>query len=468
MFRCLRSALRWLAIVGFLVPAASAGCGDDEQAIACPALHVLQGGTLPGAGREHRASSFTADQLWTARDSPHLVKDLIVVTGNRSLTLQPCAVVVMEPQTGIQLGSAESSGDLVAVGSAGAPILITGAKQTPGAWDGLAFHRTSRKSMLAHVTVEYAGGSNDAASLYVSSHNELVEPTLVLDHVTVRKGAGDGVVLENMGELAAGSDALTVSGMSGFPLRSGAIAARSLPPGSYTGNGDDRILIVAEGAVVPAAAREVDWKNLGLPYLYRVGTYQNWLVSWTLAPGLEIFVQNDLELAPDDNGIIGFACGGKIIADGGDVAGTITFRGEGGRSWGGFKMQLGGAGCDTPAGISQLSFVKLLDAGTQDSCDNDLMCPGLNTCAAAIIVEGDYLQLRNSEIHGISGQMYAIARHYCGEGGEGLAAKGLGNSFFGPMHCPQSDQNECDPPGGACDPKTSCCLHDLACHGEVL
>jgi hypothetical protein len=476
------ASLSTIAILMLFV--APFGCGTEEAeengtgTIACPALHVLQGGTLSGPGVEH-AGPITGDETWTAEDSPHVVNEWLVVDENHRLTIDPCAVVVMKDRTAIQMGSGwgagggSTLGDLVAVGTPVQPILVTGQRKEPGAWARLEFNRTTGQSRLAHVTVEYAGdedASEAAATLVLTGPDTMAPaPLLTVEHVTLRSGAGVGLLLDGGGELSPSSQDLGIHGMSGRPVLAGAIAARSLPDGDYTGNGDDRIHLIGEGAVAPASAGDVTWRNLGVPYLYEIGTYQNWHSRLTLEPGLEVFVMNDQDpdLGLDDNGIIGVQCGGSIVAEG-DSDGVITFRGEGERHWGGFNFERleGSEDCNEP-GVSRFAHVRLLHAGTQGSCNGDDPCFDLDACTAAIKLNGPYLQMQDSEINGISGSMYAIAREYCGSGDEGLAGAGLGNRFIGPMHCPQTDQNECDPVGGACSENTTCCQHDYTCHGEV-
>lgn len=460
------------------------GCETEEEeetqpeTIACPAMHVLEGGTLTSPGVEH-AGAIQEDETWAAADSPHVVTERLVVEDNRRLTIDPCAVVIMGDGTAIQMGSGwggggESTvGDLVALGTPEQPILVTGQREEPGAWERLEFHRTTSESRLAHVTVEYAGAEDSsgvAATLVLTGPDTLAPaPMLTVEHVTLRSGAGVGLLLDGGAELASPSQVLRIQGMSGRPVLSRAITARSLPDGDYTGNGDDRIHLLSEGAVAPSSAGDVTWRNLGVPYLYEIGTYHNWHSRLTLEPGLEVFVMNDQDpdIGLDDNGVIGVHCGGSIVAEG-DSDGVVTFRGEGERHWGGFNFERleGSEDCDEP-GVSRFAHVRLLDAGTQGSCNGDDACFDLDVCTAAIKLNGAYLQMQDSEIIGISTSMYAIAREYCGSGDEGLAAAGLGNRFVGPMHCPQTDQNECEPVGGACSEDTTCCQHDYTCHGEV-
>lgn len=471
------------------------GCDDSEaggssgtetetdtgtEQVTCPAKEVLQGGTLFGDGVVHDEEALADDEVWKAEDSPHVVTQWLLVENGRTLTIEPCAVVQLEDGAGIEVGSgwgagsSSNAGDLVAVGTADEPILFAGSRQGPGAWARLQFNRTSGQSALAHVTVEGAGqvlNSEEAGTLILAGAGAGPDSILSLNDVTLRGGAGDGLALEGGAELETSSKNLTVTGMSRHPVRAEAVSARSLPGGDYEGNGDDRVLLYGAGAVVPADVGEVNWRNLGIPYVYDIGTYQNWHTRLTVESGVKVYVKNDTDpdSGTEDNGIIGFGNGGAITAEGGNEEGKIAFEGEDGRHWAGFFFYYDCcSGLPKEPAVSVFDHVRVVHAGTHNSCNGDHFCTDLLDCTTAIKLEGPYLEMTNTEVVGISNTMYAIAREYCGDGDEGFAAAELNNTFTGPMHCPQTDQNECDPVGGACFEETTCCQHNYVCHGDIL
>lgn len=83
------------------------------------------------------------------------------------------------------------AGELVAIGTADEPILITGINQTPGGWWGLNVSGgdTLAKAQLEYVTVEYGGQSNSE-----SSGNLMFNTTNVtVSHSILRNGGKHGI-----------------------------------------------------------------------------------------------------------------------------------------------------------------------------------------------------------------------------------------------------------------------------------
>src|SRR5687767_13732808 len=62
---------------------------------------------LTGAGTQH-AGFITADETWTAADSPHVVMSELSVRG-ATLTIEPCAVVVLAEGVNFVVGDNSGS-----------------------------------------------------------------------------------------------------------------------------------------------------------------------------------------------------------------------------------------------------------------------------------------------------------------------------------------------------------------------
>jgi hypothetical protein len=90
-----------------------------------------------------------------------------------------------------------------------------------------------------------------------------------VDHVTVRGSNGLGVAMIRA-RFVAGSTRLSVEGSGTYPLYTGAAYADGLPPGTYTGNGTNEVLLQTVGTAVWAngdpLTSDVTLPDPGVPY----------------------------------------------------------------------------------------------------------------------------------------------------------------------------------------------------------
>lgn len=94
--------------------------GDEWQLTAeCSQECVARSGR---AGTEHTAAIITQDETWTCVDGPHTVSTAITVAAGATLTLEAGALVKLIPAARIVT---DVDGRIQAVGTAGAPILVT-------------------------------------------------------------------------------------------------------------------------------------------------------------------------------------------------------------------------------------------------------------------------------------------------------------------------------------------------------
>jgi len=68
---------------------------------------------------------------------------------------------------------------------------------------------------------------------------------LHVDHVTLSGSADNGVILRNRAGFTPESTALTITGSAQYPIAIWEASVGSVPPGAYTGNGHDEILLAA-------------------------------------------------------------------------------------------------------------------------------------------------------------------------------------------------------------------------------
>lgn len=99
---------------------------------------------------------------WRAVGVPYIIDAVLQIDG--VWTLEPGVTLKMKPSTSILISGGQTG--MNAVGTAAAPIVITGTERTPGSWRSIVFSDTTHPSnVFEHVTVEYAGGAVDQEDL---------------------------------------------------------------------------------------------------------------------------------------------------------------------------------------------------------------------------------------------------------------------------------------------------------------
>lgn len=229
--------------------------------------------TPTGPGTKHSGSLASDNETWTANDSPHIIDFTLTIDANKTLTLEPCAVVRITKNQGVYV-----RGKLIAEGAADRTITIEGAEAEP--WTVIeASGGATSEIRLAYTSITGGGFANGSAPdtfgmLDIRGNQE--DPTqgrLHVDHVTLKGSASLGLLLREGGGLSSTSKELTITGSGSYPIATWARAAGSIPTGTFTGNKTDEILI--EGAGVRDAIREdMTLANRGVPYRVK-GTSMN-------------------------------------------------------------------------------------------------------------------------------------------------------------------------------------------------
>jgi hypothetical protein len=97
------------------------------------------------------------------------------------------------------------------------------------------------------------GGLNDPTIAVVGNgYSSAPLPNLRTDNVTIQGSRGIGVHLDVNASFTADSDVLQISGSGGRPIHTTMMSLGSIPGGTYTGNGNDEILIFGPSANVLA------------------------------------------------------------------------------------------------------------------------------------------------------------------------------------------------------------------------
>lgn len=305
-------------------PTSSVRTPAPSQATGCPALQA-NAALLPGTVHNREVA---ADETLSLAGSPHRFPDGIDVHDRATLTVAPCAVVLIGHE---QNAWVQGGGGLIAAGTETQPIRF-GSDNTapqPGDWHHLWLSEGIRStSRLSYVVIEHAGMHRDNFDGALS----VVARDLHLDHVTFRLNRGFGFGLVDGGTLRADSSDLTVEGtVAGDATHSGAIYVRrpsgvaSLPMGRYQGNAVDEVF-VAEGGTSDdmAIRRNATWRNLGVPY--RLGDDVDVRVAGPGGPILTVEPGVMLRMGRNSGFSVGYDAEGGLVMDGQSEATRITLK----------------------------------------------------------------------------------------------------------------------------------------------
>ncbi|MBC8069362.1 MAG: hypothetical protein IAG13_13585 [Deltaproteobacteria bacterium] len=247
----------------------------------------------PSAGPTmHPGNNVETDEVWTADGSPHLVP--------YDFTIH--ARVVIEPCARVQLGESltltvADGGELVAEGEAALPIVFE--RLGDERWTAIRLYGGT--ASFAHAIIDGGGRTGNTetdltGALLVRGRAGVTAPdgTLAVSHVEIRGAQSPGVRLDGFGGFTADSDALTVTGGDSHPISAAATVVGTIPVGSYSGNGDDRIVLTTASNEV--ISTDATMRDHGLPYLVglpgQIGDLRvqaaSGLATLTIEPGVEL------------------------------------------------------------------------------------------------------------------------------------------------------------------------------------
>lgn len=178
-----------------------------------------------------------------------------IYDGGEKITIEAGTVFIMGPDSRLYAGWRSDPASIFANGTAEKPILFCGSKDEPGHWQDIQLLTgITTDSYLEHVRIENAGGSNTSDAVAAL----LLSNAIKLANVSV---AGSTKLGMQLAGLRDNSDNLMVTGSATNPLKlTGDSAISNLPEGSYTGNGEDVILVSGYGNT------NVHFKDRGVPY----------------------------------------------------------------------------------------------------------------------------------------------------------------------------------------------------------
>ncbi len=296
-----------------------------SRAGGCPAL-VANAALPPGTVHNNTVER---DEVWSLEDSPHRLPDGLTVRDGATLTVAPCAVVLVGRGNGVEV---QDGGGLVASGDGAHPIRFGSDNPQPQAGDWLSLWLASnvrRASRLSHVVVEHAGNDWNGRWACIG----VLATGLHVDHVTARQCRGYGVGLFDNGTFSLDSSALTVTetAAGNAPLTGAVFVQRapsvgSLPRGAYTGNATDEVYI-AEGSAGSDSAtvrQSAVWKNLSVPY--HIADDVDVRVEGPTGPVLTIAAGTTLRFGRGAGLSAGFDAEGGLVLDGNAEATRIVLR----------------------------------------------------------------------------------------------------------------------------------------------
>ncbi|QCK16134.1 hypothetical protein [Mangrovivirga cuniculi] len=248
---------------------------------------------------------------------------------NADLIIQPGVCVVFTANSGLFINV---DGSIQAIGTAAAPITLTGESRTPGYWRGLQVRANDVRNELNHVTVEYAGsdflatygtnikinggvavegasGWNGSLKVLNSTIQNNTGYGLIVEHGTLLRDFGSNNFMNNT-EAAVRIDADNV----------GAIDGQS----TFSNNSFDGIEINASGSPIHDIVNDATWQALSNGAVYRVEQSIDVEATLTIMPGtiIEFEANKTMYFKQDFSG----PNDGIIIAKG-TASEPITFTG---------------------------------------------------------------------------------------------------------------------------------------------
>ena len=256
--------------------------GDDAATSTNDAAPANECAAAVGPGTKHGSDAVTADTVWKASDSPHIVTSGFTIEAAATLTIEPCAKVMFDGGSGGY--GITVRGKLVAEGTPSKRITFD-AVDPAKPWSGLTTDpSTAGMISLASATLSNGGASDNPNILALLDMRSAAAgpPTerLRAKDVTLTGSQQYGVVLRAGATFTADSSNLVVSGSMLFPVRADARLTTNIPSGTYTGNTNDEILLDLGSDV----SNDTPLHDRGVPY--RLGGLQGVNAGKVMAVGI--------------------------------------------------------------------------------------------------------------------------------------------------------------------------------------
>jgi hypothetical protein len=377
-----------------------------------------------------------------------------------TLTIEPCAEVqgLEDVQLRVAYPLTPNTGTLIAEGTPEHPIHFLG--KDGARWGTLYIHAPGT-ARLKYVTLEGGGsttGANDGSTIRVIGNSELpADPTVLLDHVTIKNSAGTALWMDGGATFLPGSTALVVTGSGSaaapYPVRLEEHSIDAFPTGTYTGNAIDEIRLAFGGDGFAGDGLTVDatLHERGVPYHvdgnFYIGRIGNGLATLTIEPGVTMKFEANRSLEVQH--YTGDEPAGAALVAKGTADKPIVFTSASATPAPGDWVGISFGGALDPS--NRLDHVRVEYAGGDCGCIF-VSCSDVTHYSAAILLTntppGAFITnstISNSPYHGVS-------EGFTGE----LVNFRPTNTFTNLGGCPQTlpraqSPNSCPDPKPACD-----------------
>lgn len=261
--------------------------GTTTVTVTAPAVAC---GQASGTVVTHSAN-VAASETWSGNGVTHRVPSNISITGNATVTIEPCAIVALGQGISITV---RDNAKLVSAGTSATSFVVFRRDNANQAWGTLYGYTPTSLIDLTWTRLEGGGGfgglSDPTIAAFGTGYGSPPAPVLRTDNVVIQGSRGVGVYLDANAAFTGDSRQLQITGSGGRPVHTTMMALGSLPTGTYTGNATDEILIHGPGANVFG---DMTVQDLGVPVripftgLY-IGPAQSATtpVTLTLRPGV--------------------------------------------------------------------------------------------------------------------------------------------------------------------------------------
>jgi hypothetical protein len=281
----------------------------------------LHGDTVAGAER------------WLAAESPHRVPYGVHVHPGASLTIEPCALLLVGPGMEVVV---HGGGTLRASAEAGRPIRF--ARLDPAhAWQAVEVRaEASAGTSLAGATVEGAGAPPSERGVTAASLRVAMRGGLLADGLSIVGGDGWGVAVVGDGRFADRDATIELRGLRG----DGAVTVEDvnrvadLPRLRLRDNASNDVRVEARVRTVNADAR---WRALGDGARYVLRPAMHLLVEGAASPALTLEPGAALAFGADAELDVGFGGRGALVAVG-DSLHPVVFAASSGDRWVGIHL----------------------------------------------------------------------------------------------------------------------------------
>jgi len=215
-------------------------------------------GVANGVTVEHK-TAITSNETWAGFGVTHLVSQTIAIKAPATVTIEPCAIVVVAAGAEIDVTgdvTGNQTAKLVAAGTDDVTGFITVSPQMAGKpWGQIRGVNPLSLVELHHTTLKQGGGDetfHGNAPIEMNGPGDALPPVAVLtaDHLTIDRPVGSGVYLKGSSAFTDASTQLTVIGAADHPIRLAMMALASIPPFVSMENPIDDALVMGSTAYV--------------------------------------------------------------------------------------------------------------------------------------------------------------------------------------------------------------------------